>query len=229
MVLLVSFCALAQGTGQTTSFSPAAPDSLWSLYQQKRNEGMSIFKGRQVMAGYPDIFGSGFFPYNQWEVGNVQYEGFWYYNQKLLYDVYRDEVLIAHPGGIPLALTNSRVQAFSIKGHNFVNKAEAVGEMPAGIYQVMGDGKLKIYVRRSRIINDQIKDNVVERNFEDMFRYYAEMNGKVKRFTKQNQLLDFIGSHRQAIMQQVRSSGLKFRKHKDAVIAIIANTFNQLN
>jgi hypothetical protein len=226
--LLLTTLLQAQDNQLQTDRSSRLSDSLWSIYQAERGENLAIYRGRQILGGYPGIGGSAYFPFTDWASGSAQYEGVWYHNLELLYDIYRDEVLIRHPSGIPFVLYNNRLQAFRIMGRDFVHFIEPRGDMSPGIYEVLHKGKLTIYARRSVMLDEKIIDQAVERNFISKFRYYAQTGDKVKQFTKQKQLMELVRDQRNQIQPRIREAGVKYKHNPEAIIKIIAETYNQL-
>lgn len=227
VALLLSLTLHAQENDVAQQKKSAFADSLWSIYQSARGENLSVFQGRQIMSGYPGIGGSPFYPHPDWVVGDVKYEGYWYYGVDVLYDTYRDELLVRHPNGIPFVLFSDRVQAFSMKNFHFVRFDTDKGPIKTGFYEVLSDGNLKIYVKRVATLHEEIVDQTIIRNFEKKPRYYAQLGNEIVSITKQGQLMDLAKAKRGQVQQAVKASGLKFRKNQEAVIKIIADTYNQ--
>ena len=225
--LLLTTLLQAQDNQLQSHRSSRLSDSLWSIYQADRGENLAIYRGRQILSGYPGIGGSAFFPYTDWSSGSAQYEGVWYHNLELLYDIYRDEVLIRHPSGIPFVLYNNRLQAFRIMDSEFIQLYEARGDMSPGIYEVLHKGKLTIYARRSVVLEEKIIDQAIDRNFINKFRYYAATGDKVKQFNKQKQLMEMVRDQRSQIQPRIRAAGVKYKHNPEAIIKIIAETYNQ--
>lgn len=227
IALSLSTLPHAQDTELGPDRNSRLADSLWSIYQTERGENLAIYRGRQILGGYPGIGGSAYFPFTDWSPGSAQYEGVWYYNLELLYDIYRDEVLLRHPSGIPFVLYNDRLQAFRIRDREFIRQYETRGDMPPGMYEVLHKGKLTIYASRSVQLDEKIIDQAVERNFISKFRYYAETDGKVKQFNKQKQLMELVRDQRNQIQPRIRAAGVKYKHNPEAIIKIIAETYNQ--
>ena len=227
LALLLSF----QSQAQDLNGSPATrmSDSVWSIYQKSRGENLAIFQGRQILGGYPGISGSAYFPFSEWSVGSVQYEGIWYHDLELLFDIYREELMVKHPSGVPFVLYTDRVQQFQIKDRKFVHFGKDQTRFSPGIYEVISEGKLMMYSRRIAIMEEKIVDQSIERNFLYKHKYFACLNGECKAISKQKQLLDLLKSDRSKLAQAVKDAKLKFKIQPDAVINLIADTYNQLN
>ena len=227
VVLLLTLCLQAQDSGSPGQKQSSFTDSLWLVYQSSRGENLALYKGRQIMSGYTGINGHAFYPYQDWAVGKVQYEGFWYDGVEVMYDIYRDEVLVRHPNGVPLTLFGDRVQAFSIKDHRFVKFDSSAGPIRPGFYEVLADGELKVYARRIVVLREEIVEQTVVRTFNSTHRYYAQLGNKVITVNKQRPLVDLAKAKKSEVLSAVKASGLRFRKDAETVIKIIADTYNQ--
>lgn len=227
VVLFLSLLVRAQDKDLARPGKTSFTDSVWSIYQSARGENLAIFQGRQIMSGYPGITGTAFYPHTEWLTGDVKYEGYWYRGLEMLYDTYRDELMVRHQNGIPFVAFGDRVQEFNLQGHRFVRLDTDRGSAKAGFYEVIADGELVVYVKRAVFLNEGIQEQTIVREFIRKPRYYAQLGNQFVAINKQGQIMDLVKSKRSQVQQAVRASGLKFRKFPEAVIKIIADTYNQ--
>ncbi len=230
VMLALSFTAAAQSVAINNGPANPAEDSVISRYLSNRGELLPIYNGRQFSSGYAAIKGSAFYGVKDWTLGSVCYEGVWYHQIPQLYDIYRDELLIRHPSGIPLVLYGDRVQAFQFNELKFVRLSAGQTGMPrTGYYEVLEEGPLTIYAYRFCLLEERIVDQHVEKEFMNKSRYYAVWKGEVISVNSQKQLSGITRDKRQEIQQALKSAGVRFKKNPSEALKIIAHTFNQSN
>lgn len=225
--LFISAACMAQDADKSTGGHFA--DSLWSIYQKSRGENLAVYQGRQILGGYPGISGSAYYPFQEWVMGSVQYEGIWYHNLELLFDIYREELMVRHPSGIPFVLYSDRVQFFYLRDRHFVHFTADQKDLAPGFYEIVSEGKLTLYARRAVTLEEKIEDQTIQRDFIAKHRYYALTNGEYKQIVRQKHLMELVKSQRNAINQAVRASGMKFKTQPDAILKLIAETYNKSN
>ncbi|MFT3676172.1 MAG: hypothetical protein QM781_09765 [Chitinophagaceae bacterium] len=230
IMLALTFTAAAQPVAMNNGSANPAEDSTIARYLSNRGELLPIYNGRQFSSGYAAIKGSAFYAVKDWTMGSVCYEGVWYHQLPLLYDIYRDELLLRHPSGIPLVLYGDRVQAFEFNDLKFVRlSAEQTGMPRTGYYEVLEQGPLTIYAYRFRLLEERIVDQHVEKEFMDKSRYYAVWKNEVISVSSQKQLSGITRDKRQEIQQALKAAGVRFKKNPAEALKIIAHTFNQSN
>ena len=167
----------AQPTAEISSNSSIALDSVANLYFEGRGRMLEIYSGR-VFYGYIGIDGYAFYSSKDWQKGSLLYDGTWYHNILMMYDIYKDQVLIRHPSTIPIYLFNERVERFSYDGLSFVRlKSDKDNVIKEGFYQLLTEGKVTIIVSRQKKIDEKIIDLALERKFVSSNTYYALKDG----------------------------------------------------
>src|SRR5688500_9940608 len=113
LVLLSAIVTSLYATGQPLSPpNSLQTDSAVNLYFSSQDGTLPIHNGR-VFYGYTGILEHGFYPTGGWQNGSVLYDGIWYHNLTIMYDVYKDELISLHPNTTPVRLFTERVQQFN--------------------------------------------------------------------------------------------------------------------
>jgi hypothetical protein len=126
-----------------------------------------------------------FFKSNKYTVGTIVYDGQPYYNTKLKYDIFKDQ-LITNPAGQPehieINLIQDKTDSFSIYGKNFVRITKNQTSLPefiTGYYEFIKIGeKFNLYIKHHKDILKEINDQGVFYSFHENDQYYIEYNGK---------------------------------------------------
>jgi hypothetical protein len=215
----------------TTDLAYNETDSLYNAFHPASQEPfLTLYNGKQFY-GYPStIQGHAFFATREWSVGSVNYDGYWYRDVQLMYDVNRGEVVIRHPNGIPVILFSDRVKEFSYLGNTFV-RMERNGKngMPSGFYQVIERGRATLYALRAKKLEEKIDGTVLERKFIVADVFYILKDGQFFNIHNQQALFNALKDHRQPLQQYRRQQALRYRLDTEQFVTRLTEHYNQLN
>jgi hypothetical protein len=203
-------------------------DSLLNIYDS-RKDSLSLYNGRQFYGYSLSIEGSAFFQANEWGHGSVLYDGAWYRNVELMYDLYRDELIARHPVGIPIVLFRERVQEFILTGKVFVYLEKDKNNVVSnGFYQRVTDGKATVYAKRVRKLEEKIDGLFIERKFILADQFFVLKVGVYYTVKKQKGLLALFKDKRQEISEYKGRLKQKYKTNPEQFIVNIADYYNQL-
>ncbi len=227
LLLLSFFYARGQSLDTVTTKQPEASDSAAKFYFISQRETLAIHNGR-VFYGYPGVLDDAFFPEDGWKNGSVLYDGIWYDSIPIMYDIYKDELLVMHPNYTVVRLISERVQQFYFDEQTFVRlNADQNKVFKSGFYQRLVEGNITVFARRYKKIEEKINDNKVERRFIAFNQYYVLKDGNYYAVNKQKTLLQLVKDSRQNILQHLSQQGLKYKRNKEETISQIAGFYNQ--
>jgi hypothetical protein len=231
LLALLLLPAFIPATGQSLDSAQTKisvmPDTAGDLANSTSVNASGVFNGR-VFYGYLATPESAFYPGQIWQTGSVQYEDAWYHDVPIMYDAFKDEVLVRHPTLIPVKLVSERVAQFSLGDKKFIRVDGKQAGMPAtGFYELLVDGKMRILVQHQKKMEETFANMSVERNFVLHNSYYAIKDGKSYLVKKQGTLLDLMGNERQEISRVLRQQDLKFKSNREETIVQIARLYNQ--
>ena len=232
--IILAFCSFlylysnGQSSPSANQATSVKTDSVINIYFSKQWKELPIYNGR-LFRGYEyGIEGHGFYFSSDWQIGNIQYDGIWYNNLPLRYDIYKDEVMVNHPNNIPIILFGERVQQFHFADlHFFRLKTGIKNEPSAVIYQLLTDGKIKLLSRRSKIIEENLENKKVEKKFIEQHRYYLVKDGKYHLVRNQKSMLNLLIDRRQEILKDLRKNNIRFKKDREKAIIHIADFYNK--
>jgi hypothetical protein len=217
-----------QGLDSSGSFHSDAPD-VTRFYFANQRQNLAIHNGR-VFYGYPGMINHAFFPEEGWQKGSLLYDDIWYREVSLMYDIYKDEVVILHPNNTPIRLFSERIDKFNFNGQHFVRlKTGKDNHLKSGFYQQLIEGNVTIFARREKKMEENIVGLVIERQFIAFDRYYVLKGDKYYTINKQKDLLELLKDEKQNIVQQLKKQKLKFKRNKEKTIVTIAQLYNQLH
>jgi hypothetical protein len=187
-----------------------------------------IYNGKEHLGYLHSIAGTAYWHTNEWQPGSIVYRGVLYPAVYLKFDLVQNEVIIRHPNGYTgITLFTPRIQGFTISGEKFVLFTKDNELMlPAGIYQEITAGKISLYVRRLKQIEEIIATTGIERRFVENDTYYAVKDGRGYLIRKEKNLLDLAKEQRAAIKTHLKQMGLSFRSAPEAVLNEIVTYYN---
>jgi hypothetical protein len=120
-----------------------------------------------------------YFGVDDWAYGTIIYDEEFYENVPLFYDLNRDKVITEHSiNGAKLELISEKIVRFSMAGHTFQRlKRDESKIISEGFYDLLYDGKTKVYVKREKSLQQRVESNDIIFNFEEKNRVYVFKDG----------------------------------------------------
>ena len=226
LLFSVLFAEAQLPVSMASNESPAL-DSAANLYFASRGQASVIYNGR-IFYGYPGIIGDAFYPSAGWKKSSLLYDGSWYHNISMMYDIHKGQVVVRHPNNVSICLFSERVQKFYYDGQIFVRLNPDPGNvLNPGFYQQLSEGKITIVVAREKKIEEKIVDLTLERRFISFNTYYALKDGKYYLVKKQKTLLNLLKDQKQNIVKHLKKEKLKYKHDPEKTIMAIAEFYNQ--
>lgn len=197
----IKFVALLILTTTTTFKTYSQTKSEISLYTKFDSivgrENLGLNNGSLTLYPYKTIGNNTmFFKDNKFTIGNLNYDGQPYFNVKLKYDIFKDQLVLnppEQPEHIGINLIQDKTDSFSIYGKNFVRIAKiqtALPEFTSGYYESIKIGKnFNLYIKHYKDILKEINEEGLFYSFHEKFQYYIEYNGKFYEANNKNNIL----------------------------------------
>jgi len=228
-------CLKAQ-TNRTDSSSQqyAFNNAVNKFYASQGNQS-PLFNGPEYYLYDPHIKGNAYFMENSaFAAGAVLYDGIWYNNVQMIYDIYKDQVVILlYNHFSKIYLINEKVEGFDYLDHHFKNiMSDTIAnkaELKSGIYDELYNGKTEVLVKRYKNIQTTNGGFSGPESFFDSHRSlfikkgrnYFEISGK-------GSLLDVLKDKKKELDSYIKSANIKFRKDPENAMVKIANYYDQL-
>ena len=190
-----------------------------------------IYNG-QEHAGYsPSIEGIPYYGLREWQQGTLAFQNISYRNVYLKYDLVADQVIVRHPNGITgIILFTRRIQSFTLGGKHFIYLPEdKLSGLKNGIYEELVKGKISLYAKRSKLIDEKIGQNEIERKFIGNDQFYVLKDGNFHPVKRQKTIMTLVGDKRKEVNASLKASKMKFRLNQELTLKQIAQSYNQLS
>lgn len=149
-----------------------------SLFGQGKYDE-AIYRG-PVALSYPfEVYRGTCYAFDkQFEKSDVEYNRKWYHDVDLNLDACRDELCLSMDGGIIIVLSKELVGRFRFGGRNFICRGNDVEGLEPGYYQVLYDGRDKVY---KKIVKKYNKIDGITQEFFPIIKYYLVKDARATR------------------------------------------------
>lgn len=176
--------------------------------------------------GYP-YFGS-----DDWIDGSVIYDGQLFTDLSLQYDLVHDKVIVEHTfSHFSIQLIDEKLKSFTLGTHKFVSlKADDSVQsqmIRPGHYEVLYDGKVKVYAKRKKEINSIVETPLIKQDFVDKNQFFVYKNGSYFNVKNKSSILKVFGDKKSALRKYINKNKLNFRKDRDFALAAAAKFYDE--
>jgi len=233
--LTVNNNLFAQSVRADSSSQQNALSSAINLfYASERNEA-PLYNGPEYYFYDPTIKGNAYFSeVNAFTAGSVFYDGVLYNNVLMLYDLYKDKVVVLlYNHFSKFSLVDEKIKYFDFLGHHFINiDADTVAnktEIKSGIYDELYLGKIQVLEKRVKNVQSNSVGLSGPESYFNFFKdYYLKKGRNYYKFSGQGALLDILKDKKKELQQYIRSNQIKFRKDPDDAMVKIATYYDRI-
>lgn len=229
----IPFCLKSQTSADTALLSLQKKNAI-DLYYQSLQTQSGLYNGSEYVPYVNSLKeGHPYFDTTKMLNGSVFYNGMLYNNVPMLYDIIKDELIIQHYNKVfYLQLIKSKIDSFNLMSHAFVHMGKDSSRkdnLREGFYDLLHDGKTKLYVRRFKDIQESIPDFTVEKRVYAHTRYFIYKNNVYNEVYSQGSVFDLFGDKKTLLKQAFRKQHIKFKKQREYAIKTIVQQYDALN
>lgn len=194
-----SFLALGQGV-QDTIFLKASIVSAENTYHAALNKQLNIYSGRGFKTYSQTSDEHPYFLSDDWAMGTIVYESDFYKEVPLLFDLTTEKIISENPfNGAKMELVYNKIDRFEIEEHIFVKLLKDpsfASEMSEGFYEILYEGRLKLYVKRKKDFQKRIKDNKLLMEFDEKNKYFLFNGNNFVKVTGKKSIIKALGDNK---------------------------------
>lgn len=212
------------------------PDTQYvrTFFDKEIKDQSRLYNGREYnfIVGYE---GLAYYPTRVFDNnGTIIFDGVLYQNVSLMLDVYQQKVItLLRDQTTKIALATDKVSSFKLHGHQFVNSqikiANRNDDTISGYFDQLYMGKTKIYVQRSKILQEISSNQTTKKYFIDKNSFFVEKDGKFYRFNSARNLLSFFADKRKLIQRYLREQNVQYKENPESIMVMIATYYDSLN
>ena len=222
--------SIAQTVFSTDTTEPAA--TAITNYYRFIDHQSRLYNGNEHRGYSQRINGFAYFGQNNWQRGSIFYDGLLFKNVPILYDLYKDQVIVQHFNEyIRISLISEKVKEFTIEDHLFVRIERDSIQNPVlktGFYDVLHKDNLELLARRTKLIEETVTDHL-EQDFIEKNSYYIKKNGAYKIVKSYKGLQEILKEKSKEIRRYLKKNKIKYRKDKETAIVLAVKFYDSPN
>jgi hypothetical protein len=210
----------AQQLPDSSSCNQRSVANIQRFVQSRLDPDSRLYNGYEYIRNGIPAKGFAFFDSAGLQTGTLSYDGIFYPNLPLEYDVVSDQVIIQdYTARALISLISQKVGHFSIGTHSFryidVGKASL---LKAGFYEELYAAPSLLLLARHE------KKLVYSSNREEQPRYYSDdtyflgLKDEFYRVNGQADLLDLLKDKKDALKKHIRDNKIRFRKDMEKAL-----------
>ena len=224
--------AQADSTNLQSSIDHTVSNFYFTIGQESR-----LYNGQEYH-GYDQIIkGNALFPLNAqtWSQGEVTYDGIHYKNVPLIYDIFKDVVVVLlYNHFSTYSLIAERVHDFDLMGHHFIRlNVDSIPNDKAGLvtgfYDQVYGGKTQVVARWTKSIQHSSSQvNILETYFTDSHDYYLRKGNTWYKVNSQGAFLNVLKDKKPALQKYLRDNNVRFKDNPEVAMAMLAGYYDKL-
>lgn len=235
LVTLITFTGNAQQNISPDSLvQKTAAQNLEAYFNKAVKQQSKLFNGAFYEFYLPRITGSAYFKDSQeFTKGSVVYDGFLYEDVPLLYDLYRDVLVsVFYEGNFKFNLISEKVTEFKIDNHHFVyldkglDSTKSVGR--TGFYDLLHKGRIKIYSKRTRLLQEATDARYARQFFVPKNFYYVEKDKTLYSFSSLGSFLSLFKKERSEMRKYLKKNEIRYKDNPERAMVLLANYYDTL-
>ncbi len=232
LIVLIAFFTFLphRSNGQSDSVHiKIVSEKLLALYTKSLKKEAPLYRGRMYNA-YPHKIANGhlYFAEDFFLKGSIMYDGKFYPEANLKYDLLRDQLVLEYQDGYSnVILQTDKVDEFSIINHQFINvkKSFDTATMPNGYYDLLyHSSRIKVFTKRIKTIKETVGNGVVEYNVIPNDTYYVQMDGKINNVKNKGAFIKLLKQN--GSQQYLKNKKLDYRTNKENWIIALAKYYD---
>jgi hypothetical protein len=233
LLLLTCHFASAQFSPVKNIATDSSSQNTIDIYYSFIKENSHLYNGSRYPGYDPALIGHPFLDTTVLENGAVFYEGVFYDNIKLQYDINSEAVIVNnYTQNYLIALVNEKVQNFSIVGKKFlrlVPDSAYRSFMDIGFYEIAYEGKIQLLIKRKKVIRqDPITGDEIKSRYVEIDQFYIKKKNIFFQVASKKTLFEILKEKAKDIRKALRAGKIKFNKNSESAILQSVKYYDQL-
>lgn len=223
----------AQSSPTDTAFLESSVKHALAAYDETIGVQTHLYNGTEYIDyKRPYLEGDQFFISKAVVPGNVFYDGSWYTQVSMLYDLVTDEVIMPHnSSGLMMKLISSKVDTFQMHGHTFVrHKADSAAQtlLQPGFYDLMHSDNSQFLVKRIKTSQERATPTGMEGEFREGDKFYILKDGKYHQVNSKRSVYKVFKDKKRQLQKFASAQRFKFRKQREEAILALTRYYDSL-
>lgn len=198
-------------------------------YDKSRSARTSgLYSGSLYVRDYYNVKGHPFFQSDSLQKGDVFYNGVFYQDINLLYDLSHDNVVVEYSGDTKLVLIPGKTAYFILQGHLFLRRSDP---LPAGegFYELLFEGRTEILVKRVKKLVGFTGSTEINSVFAEYDNYFIYKDSSYHSVSNKRELLNVLKDKKTELKDFVSKNKPDFAKNFEAALLQTARYYDQIS
>lgn len=223
-----------QGAFQdTSSHQSATLNNYIQNYTVAIGEQSSLYNGPEYENYNPAIKGNAYYnDVNSWKLGTVCYDHVVYKNVPMMYDIYKDCVVVLYANKFSLFfLLNDKLQYFDLADRHFVSvKSDNLNSSNSnnGIYNQIYKGKTEILTKSSKSIQITTTGNLESYFDKREKKVYLKNGNEYYNINGNSSILKAFNDKKSQVQQYIKANNINYKRDQEKALIQVAFYYDQI-
>ena len=202
-----------------------------AAYKEATSQSQNLYNGRQYYVYDNRSEEHQFYEFRKWHNGVLVYDDQRFDSIPMLYDIFKDELIIKHFNGDHLLLQSEKIDYFYVDNHTFVRQEAGKDinpQMRTGFYDLIYNGKSRTIVRRIKQRQEKIVDKRVIALFPQKNTYYVKKGDQYYNVSSKKSAFNLFPEYKRELRKVLKDERIKFRKNKEVAIVKMVEAYDKL-
>ncbi|WP_220626889.1 hypothetical protein [Pontibacter sp. HSC-14F20] len=233
LIFLMSFLPFASYAQADTTFVDNAVSNVLQQYRTAVGVHAHLYNGPEYYVPIKSyVEGHQFYQDKIYQNGTVKYDGAWFEDVPMLYDLMQDELLIVnHGSGQSQQLVKNRVEAFKLYGHTFIrlqaDSSTGLSLQP-GFYDLLYDGNVQVLMKREKTLFERASTEGMEGEYRDASKFYLVKDGVYHQISNKRSVMRVLQDQKKPLNKFANANKLRFGKERERAIVKTAEHYDSL-
>ena len=202
-----------------------------AVYTKAIGVNAHLYNGSEYIDYDHRITGNPFFGDLYFTSGSIVFDGILYTDVKMFYDILNDDVVIKNYNDTALLLAKNKISSFTFAGHYFIRVSadSSDAEIKSGFYEVLYDGRTKLFAKRKKEITEKIALQYSESSFTEHNDYYILKNDIFYPANDKGSALNVMKNKKSELTKFIHQNKLKFKKTLEFSLIKTVAYYDSLN
>lgn len=213
---------------------PVEQQNIDNYFNTALKRQLPLYNGHQYEFYSRTITGTAYFKdATTWNTGSLNYDGSYYTNIPLLYDIVKDVLVSYLPDGYTkYALVSGKVNDFYLLDHHFIYLNDSLDtkgfSIKAGFYDQLYIGHLQVWAKRVKTLQNDIAAGAkLKEYFSERTYYYLKKDNKYYVITNESSFTNLFKDIKKELQQQLKANKTDFKNDTEKAIIMLATYYDQ--
>ncbi|MBY0541972.1 MAG: hypothetical protein K2P75_01110 [Sphingobacteriaceae bacterium] len=230
---LMNFGRLYAQKDNQDSISKIAIQNTELFFNKAIGQQSWLYNGAAYIGYYPNIEGTAYFQdITSFSNSTIWFEGFRYENVPLKYDIFKDVmVTLLYDRSSLLSLPSEKITHVYLNNHHFVylkiDNSESTMNLKSGFYDLIHDGKIKLYTKHAKIIKEVVEVEV-KQYFNTRTNYFLLKDGIYHAVSNESSFIAVLKDKKTNLKKYLKDNKVRFKDNPEQAMVLLANYYDEL-